>query len=434
MPKIPIKKLLILGNGSDLYQGYPYTYKDFFNNRYLSYLDSNTHIPRRDIYDFLSEIMKFFKDANTDVFKADTLTVNEDKQSNINSKISNFLTDNESSFNFCTNEFNILDLVFLYPDLITSQTDIKELLNEDNIDWTDIESVIGTCSRLLDLNDSTATEFKQDFFNLNCTLDVINQRNDKIRFINITDIINNHDSSEYSKKQLRNAISKIEERFQEYLLEHSATGTSKYPMLAREERLNTILPTDPDKTVVLNFNYTVFDEHIPTIHPHGSIQNRNIIFGINSTVRDTLIPSNDSSFMLTKTYRGLLNRTIKENINRVSLPKRVDEVVFFGHSLNVSDYDYFYSIFDAYDLYGSNLKLTFYYAFHGNALPEGFEPTDVLREKQKKQIQFEQISPITKLIDQYGESFKTTEHGNNLLHRLLLEGRIQVLNIDKTII
>ena len=73
-----------------------------------------------------------------------------------------------------------------------------------------------------------------------------------------------------------------------------------------------------------------------------------------------------------------------------------------------ADYSYFQSIFDYYNLYSnSNISLNFYYS-------EGYEQTDA----------------IYRLINIYGKSLSNKEQGKNLIHKLLLENRLNIIKIS----
>jgi len=82
-------------------------------------------------------------------------------------------------------------------------------------------------------------------------------------------------------------------------------------------------------------------------------------------------------------------------------------IKFYGHSLNEADYSYFQSIFDYYNLYGNDrVALVFYYS-------KGYEQTD----------------SIYRLINSYGNTLTNKEQGKNLIHKLLLENRLKIVEI-----
>ena len=131
----------------------------------------------------------------------------------------------------------------------------------------------------------------------------------------------------------------------------------------------------------------------------------NIIFGID----DTLIKSHDEYSqlrMFSKTYRKMLNTSAPISIlppnNGVPI-----EIKFYGHSLSEADYSYFQSIFDFYNIYSNNnVNLIFYYS-------KGFEQND----------------EIYRLINSYGKTLMNQEQGKNLIHKLLLENRLNIVEV-----
>ena len=171
---------------------------------------------------------------------------------------------------------------------------------------------------------------------------------------------------------------------------------------------------------ILNFNYTALFDILEVENPcyynnvHGKLCNHrclqncdasNVIFGID----DNLIQSQGASSELrifSKTYRKMLSA---DKYITVLPPNENNQIVikFYGHSLSEADYSYFQSIFDYYDLYkNSNVSLTFYYS-------KGFENSD----------------KVYKLISIYGKSLTNQEQGKNLIHKLLLENRLKIVEI-----
>ena len=173
---------------------------------------------------------------------------------------------------------------------------------------------------------------------------------------------------------------------------------------------------------VLSFNYTSLFDILDVEKPckysnvHGKLCNHfcakdckvsSVIFGID----DNLIqshPINSELRVFSKTYRKMFSN---EDPIKILPPKDNNQIriKFYGHSLSEADYSYFQSIFDYYDLYGnSNVSLTFYYS-------NGYEQHDA----------------IYKLISEYGKSLTNKEQGKNLIHKLLLENRLQIQEIKE---
>lgn len=175
------------------------------------------------------------------------------------------------------------------------------------------------------------------------------------------------------------------------------------------------------KTNILSFNYTNLFDDLAVESPcaysnvHGKLCSKqctdecktsNVIFGID----DTLIQSQDSNTglrLFSKTYRKMTDTSAPLSILPPNNNKPI-EIKFYGHSLNEADYSYFQSIFDFYDLYANNnVSLVFYYS-------EGHEQNDA----------------IYRLINSYGKTLANKDQGKNLMHKLLLENRLKIVELS----
>lgn len=161
----------------------------------------------------------------------------------------------------------------------------------------------------------------------------------------------------------------------------------------------------------LTFNYTPVSEganphQIQNIH--GSIDEKNTILGIDyHEAKDDLLE-------FTKPYRLLSHSQVTE---RIDLSQRFHCIKFFGHSLGEADYSYFQSIFDGLDLYSAKTKLFFYF--------QVYDP------KRRPEIISQNYHAVSKLLKHYGETFKSNpDHGKNLMHKLILEERLTVKELD----
>lgn len=90
------------------------------------------------------------------------------------------------------------------------------------------------------------------------------------------------------------------------------------------------------------------------------------------------------------------------------------KLIFYGHSLSEADYSYFQSLFDLYDIYNQAF-LIFKYSVY-----------DKEKAYEIKKVVFHSI---TKLIKKYGDTMTNKDHGKNLLHKILLEGRLKIEEI-----
>lgn len=174
-------------------------------------------------------------------------------------------------------------------------------------------------------------------------------------------------------------------------------------------------------THILSFNYTALFDILSVESPciysnvHGKLCNNccgddcksNVIFGID----DAFIKSKNDYTALrlfSKTYRKMFDTSATVSVLPLIDENSAITIKFYGHSLNEADYSYFQSIFDYYNLYGNNrVALVFYYS-------KGYEQTD----------------SIYRLINSYGGTLTNQEQGKNLIHKLLLENRLKIVEIE----
>lgn len=168
-----------------------------------------------------------------------------------------------------------------------------------------------------------------------------------------------------------------------------------------------------DDIEVLSFNYTepkCFNDKITNVH--GKLKNSNIIFGIDQEQVDIVSPM----YKYTKTFRKMI-QIKKRNDDSVYInnKKNLDSIYFYGHSLSSLDYSYFQSIFDYYNLYDSEISLVFCYSKYGT--------------KTSGEILSEHVNLVGQLLEKYGKTMNNSSHGKNLMHKLMLEGRLTIKEI-----
>lgn len=215
-------------------------------------------------------------------------------------------------------------------------------------------------------------------------------------------------------------LKEFESSFSQYLDEQI---TSNKAYARNVNKLYEIVVADSTiSTQVLSFNYTpkIKKDILGYRNIHGSLEDKNIIFGIDASFNE-----NEDSFdpylvKFTKTSRilKLTNNTMAINETDWS-GQNVDQIIIYGHSLGEADYSYFQSIFDSVNLYHSSTQLVFAYSIYDSDRMEEIETT------------YE--TAVEKLMTRYGQSFSNQNHGRNLLHKLLLEGRIQIRLISSEI-
>lgn len=177
-------------------------------------------------------------------------------------------------------------------------------------------------------------------------------------------------------------------------------------------------------TNILDFNYTepvkkTWKNGPTCLNVHGLARSNNIIFGIDGTNINPGQECYAKIVKFTKTYRIMaLNSIPHSSLVRPYLSSDPDNVTstikFFGHSLAQADYSYFQAIFDEVSLYESNTRLIFYY---NERRPDG------------KNAQAEMFEKVNHFITTYGQTLDNKDHGRNLLHKLLLEGRLVIKQV-----
>lgn len=238
-----------------------------------------------------------------------------------------------------------------------------------------------------------------------------------------------HLYSEDSFRELLFAELKLmEEAFEDYLIEESSAQfyvKNSYMLFCALCDANTDEDLRETANYICSFNYTtpqaskidLLDElHIEYWrNVHGQLGQRNIIFGIDMNQLSEVQKTNPMIRQFTKTYRVLKESRITSMGSSSSglfepfqNGETFDSIKIYGHSLGQADYSYFKAIFDRIDLYGSDTKLFFYY------------PSD------HPNIENELYPQITDLLTSYGESMPDHSRGSNLLHKLLLEGRLSL--------
>ena len=175
---------------------------------------------------------------------------------------------------------------------------------------------------------------------------------------------------------------------------------------------------------ILNFNYTApFKSEDPKLgivaarNIHGSLGRTDIIFGIDG--KD--VSEDDPALPFTKTYRLMSLEPYKTETVKLC-DSDTGFIKIFGHSLSRADYSYFQSIFDTVNLYGGDTKLVFLYKKYPN-MPDKTVDEQAIRD--------DLYSRISHLLHEYGSTLDNKDHGKNLMHKLLLEQRLLIKDVDE---
>lgn len=374
--------------------------------------------------------------------------------------------------------------------LETTMKDISEmnfweilliLMDQTNGSWYDIETCIRdflTMQSFLSEPDKSAIEYihdsirdlnSEEFFSLNEINNYSPLNNFNFRFIIyviINKIINDDDSRKLClttiqyQSFLLDELHEFENKFSDFVISEVDKNNSRNDKKHYYRSMNKLIGSLSslsynDKANVLSFNYTSvnpngkFVEKFKNIHggiylreqKSGNINKSNVIFGIDS---NTFFPiklsqkSIDLIYPFTKTQRvielstdtdddveirmaNFLSNDKKESKRVNVIESNINEIVFFGHSLGESDYSYFISIFDYYNLHDSKIKLKFVFnPKRNNREPDNNDVRNARSRQAKK---------ISNLINRYANTLENKSHGKNLLHKLLVEDRIQIVDI-----
>ena len=374
-----MEELYILGNGFDLYLGLKTRYSDYFKNRKIS-------------EEFFEKIKLIFKNSigsyNYDA-RGKVYAVFDYDETLLNMQIIQLYKDIEKN------------LFYLY--LI--------FLKKCDLNWNEVES------NILPFIRDTSKIFK---LKMETILGNI-EKNEMYKYLLIAKVIIKDRKNLNFLDFIMEQLNLFEKDFGNYIGSLELKGESK-------NRLINIFRTTCRKKII-NFNYSIFLQDLidrykdiafseieiarriksieSIVNIHGDFKNP--IFGIDSH-------NSEEQFQnFTKTSRILNNDTVGNF--ELPKPEKLGTINFFGHSLSEADYSYFQSLFDYYDIYSSNIKLNFMYS--------EYDKNDLTRAKR------ETHNNVVKLMKNYGEKLENKDKGKNLLHKLLIENRIKLINVDK---
>jgi hypothetical protein len=374
-----MEELYILGNGFDLYLGLKTRYSDYFKNRKIS-------------EEFFEKIKLIFKNSigsyNYDA-RGKVYAVFDYDETLLKMQIIQLYKDIEKN------------LFYLY--LI--------FLKKCDLNWNEVES------NILPFIRDTSKIFK---LKMETILGNI-EKNEMYKYLLIAKVIIKDRKNLSFLDFMMEQLNLFEKDFGNYIGSLEIKEENK-------NRLINIFRTTCRKKII-NFNYSIFLQDLidrykdiafseieiarriksieSIVNIHGDFKNP--IFGIDSH-------NSEEQFQnFTKTSRILNNDTVGNF--ELPKPEKLGTINFFGHSLSEADYSYFQSLFDYYDIYSSNIKLNFMYS--------EYDKNDLTRAKR------ETHNNVVKLMNNYGEKLENKDKGKNLLHKLLIENRIKLINVDK---
>lgn len=406
-------KLIVLGNGFDLACGLNSRYADFFKERISDETSEN-----------LSKAWESFKNRFSNDQSIDALNANFATIFNIRE---NYRKGYQGS------PFDVGTFVIPDADLITNirKADLTfwdiilycfqelgapeaENLGLEEIDWKDIEN------RMLDfLQKSDEKKEKPDFQKMLTAATIPSVKLDKINWfcLHISTLLSDRHKTYEKKNFLQYVYDELvlfEKAFSVFLKGQLSTDRRYHEnaldMLCKmtgEKDRPTLIDSQHK---IMSFNYTEPLNGLDITNVHGTLKSGKIIFGIDQEK----IEAGDDIFRFTKTFRQMTETPISKNNGDNILPRKEElrEIVFFGHSLSPLDYSYFQTLFDYYNLYDSDVKLVFFYKIY-----EGTTSLDMELDLSKK---------ISKMLREYALSIDNDKKGKNLMHKLLLEKRLNI--------
>ncbi len=374
-----MEELYILGNGFDLYLGLKTKYSDYFKNRKIS-------------EEFFEKIKLIFKNSIG--------SYNYDARGKV-----------YAVFNYDEALLN-MQIIQLYKDIEKNLFYLYLIfLKKCDLNWNEVESNILPFIR----DTSKIFELKMETILGNI------EKNEMYKYLLIAKVIIKDRKNLSFLDFMMEQLNLFEKDFGNYIESLELKEKNK-------NRLINIFRTTCRKKII-NFNYSIFLQDLidrykdiafseieiarriksieSIVNIHGDFKNP--IFGIDSH-------NSEEQFQnFTKTSRILNNDTVGNF--ELPKPEKLGTINFFGHSLSEADYSYFQSLFDYYDIYSSNIKLNFMYS--------EYDKNDLTRAKR------ETHNNVVKLMNNYGEKLENKDKGKNLLHKLLIENRIKLINVDK---
>lgn len=382
-----MKRLYILGNGFDLYMGMKTSYKNFFENGGYSSIKKEINI-KNEIQMLLIRRTKNIFDLKSEIEK-----VIERIFSSIDGKINN--------------------LFLLY--LVIS--------NNELIYWQDVEKQIKPyikCAKEALTNITMSIEEERMIEHLSGEEIEMEMEEIKGNYEEIEKILKKlilkkfirNKCDKNDKNIILRELNKFEKEFGQYIKNlDNPLEVDDLDIVTKKIKnvFNKLQDELKESGInVITFNYTDYlkDYFEVFANIHGTTENP--IFGIDSKEAE----EDQQYIYFTKTSRVLeANIEKKEVVSPLTYIPHTGEIVFFGHSLAEADYSYFQSIFDYYDIYNNTINLKFLYYDYS------------VDSKEKMH------ASVMNLINTYGKSLDNKDKGSNLLHKLLLESRIKILEI-----
>lgn len=441
------RELLIIGNGFDLQCGLKTHYKDFFFDRYgINLIARKMKSKEKDIKN--RPFSEYQEEAEKDVVVFLRKVINDldidrllQNNTNANGYLVNYFLQKLRKKGLLENdpkvkekiEFTNWDVIFL----------VAYILMEQTLYWNDVEKAI------FDVVSLVLKPDQDEFSDYSFISDSA-----KSKFKKIVKYCFKENRKDTASAML-DALKKFEKQFAKYirkqLHEHKKIYLAEVSNLLKKITFRGDI--DSVELDVINFNYSLDEYTVNYLKERKAISNISVnswvnIHGIaywnNSTIRaylnkihgreygalpapifgidghDILSPSknkildlDDPRIIFTKSYRLIDSQINTIRDKKHKFPSTVNKMIFYGHSLGHADYSYFETLFDLYKIFDSNVELNFYYHAHSQNL----------RNRKSEQNMLKQV---VNLLTSYGETL-TDQHGENIVNRLVLEQRLNLL-------
>lgn len=413
------KQLIILGNGFDIACGLKSSYKNFFEQRFEKVKPE----------EIVKTIQKHKPNHKGSVLNLDTYGLHNQELNTFNTKYDHETIKFKHNIIECSYKITEYTHKINYFDLLFMAT--KTYMDSDNSWlWSNIEQILREMLQIVyeevkekTFNDeeelNKAKELENKYFN---NYD-FKSNDDKLNLIKFILHIFSNTTEKYKEDKIKKALKQYEKLFGHFITNEIKLNDNYFQNVKRK-----LTRLTKKEAYVLNFNYSatsLLDKQIrKNIYPsnpvkewvnihglsrwngknrtkiiHDYIHNNNLkvprpIFGISKYDENNsrLLGDGDSLYKFTKTKRreeafetlgfnpeeedtkiidfSSKNKRKEEKVQKkthFTVPSDINLITIFGHSLGMTDYDYFNDIFHKLNLKGRKVKLEIYY--HGNNLP-----------------------------------------------------------------
>jgi hypothetical protein len=448
-------KIIILGNGFDLANGLPTKFLNFFEYRIndMRYefrelkriFKFSQSLSKNEEYDEYSSLLE--KLSSEDVFRtnySELIDRKHELEQILNEKIKDefykvLICKSKDLSRLKQNGLTFWDIFFFA---------LKE--NKHNItDWNNFEQCIRDFVVKKKSSERYTMGKKLSKINYNDLIPNVNLNHRRIKenlFIKLSDEnkeniilyefisgLKKHYNNQNYDLVLLEELKLFENIFRNYIdygIMEKLNNSKRSQSIYRDNLLRLVENDMENDYLLFNFNYTLFSNSRDDLKKSKvsiSRNNENVSFNENNVhgrydrlcifgIDQTKIHADSPEYIFTKTYRKLDSY---DQLITFSLPTRLNmkEIIFYGHSLSEADYSYFQSIFDYYNIYQSDVRIKFMYSLYGE-------------KSNHSKIKSDQISAITRLLQDYGKTMNNKDHGKNLIHKLLIENRLLIKKIE----